>query len=191
MYLPAYTIRIHAGDGSLIYELLSMKATPKMVTMIDLDEAVLSGCSQHMTKACGKFLQQRQGSNFEIKVGDAVDFMRQRITEGTKYDYVFTDLTDMPVGLADEAEGSAASDLWKFLCLVAKLAAQLVVPQTGKLMAHCNRKTLPDFISKFESMLTSLKVEKLPELKPILERRDSFVPSFMGTWVFFYVQFCK
>merc|ERR1719376_1429007 len=148
--------------------------------------------------ACGKYLAQRTGHNFEIKVGDAVEFMRGKISEGVKYDYVFTDLTDMPVSNSGDSGGD--SDLWAFLCLVAELAVNLIKPNGGgKLMAHCNRKTLPEFIVKFEGMLAGLRVTTAgnnegenghisTELKPVFQRRDSFVPSFMGTWVFYTLQ---
>ena len=178
-YQDAEVLILGSGDGSLIYELLSLK-TVKRVTMIDLDEAVLEGCGEFMTKACGNYLKEREGQNFSILVGDALEFMRTEIASGKVYDYVFTDLTDMPVS----AEGDG-SPLWNFLCLVAKLAVQLIKPNKGKLMAHCNRKTLPEFVAKFESMLSGLTVDNDPSLRPNFQRRDSFVPSFMGTWVFY------
>lgn len=34
------------GDGALLYELLKEK--PKFVTMVDIDEAVMRSCKEHM-----------------------------------------------------------------------------------------------------------------------------------------------
>ena len=187
-YKNAEVLVLGSGDGSLLFELLSLKNPPKKVTMVDLDEEVLKGCGLHMQKACGPHLNQRKGSNFEILVGDAVEYLKDCVIEKKTYDYVFSDLTDMPVCSEDS---DAYKDQFKFLLEISKMAVQLVKPGTGKLMSHCNRKTLPKFITTFENMLKSLTYSFDKSYKPVVKRRDSFVPSFVGTWVFFYLTMTK
>ena len=45
-YKDKEVLILGGGDGALLYELL--KESPKFVTMVDIDEAVMRGCKEHM-----------------------------------------------------------------------------------------------------------------------------------------------
>lgn len=53
------------GDGALLYELL--KENPKFVTMLEIDEMVMSACNKHMKSICGDVLELRKAENFEVR----------------------------------------------------------------------------------------------------------------------------
>ena len=47
--------------------------------MIDLDDAVMVGCSEHMRSVCGSYMDKgkRKGKNYEVICGDAIKYMEK------------------------------------------------------------------------------------------------------------------
>ncbi|QQP52554.1 Spermine synthaselike, partial [Caligus rogercresseyi] len=66
------------GDGGLLKEILDHHS-PRWVTMIELDEVVINAVKEHMPSVCGQYLDTFKGSNYEVIVGDAFDYMEKRI----------------------------------------------------------------------------------------------------------------
>ena len=56
--------------------------------------------------------------------------MKERKSEGKVYDYVFGDLTDIPISKAPIGE------LWDFMRQIISLGTSLRKPGTGKYMTH-------------------------------------------------------
>lgn len=68
------------------------------------------------------------------------------------------------------------------------MGCQLIRPETGLYLTHCNGKSVPRVLEKFEEILEDLSVadpESGRNRKCIFSRSESFVPSFMEVWVFY------
>lgn len=65
----------------------------------------------------------------QIIVGDAIAYMQDYIKEGRLFDYVFADLTDVPISPTPRGE------LWDFMRTVIGSGTKLIQP-TGKYMTH-------------------------------------------------------
>ena len=95
------------GDGALLYELL--KENPKNVVMLEIDDLVMEACNKYMNSICGDVLEVRKGDNFEIIIGDCMVWLDKYIKDSRKFDYVFGDLTDIPI--SDTPTG----EIWDFI----------------------------------------------------------------------------
>jgi len=156
------------GDGALLYELLKEK--PKFVTMVDIDEAVIRGCKEHMRSACGTVLDKLETDQYKIIVDDACKWLKTYKEEKRQFDIIFGDLTDIPVHEGDNT--------WEFVRTVIKSALSLL-PVGGKYYTHCNGINARSAVQYFENMLNSLGV-------PIeIEQTQANVPSFCEKWVFY------
>jgi spermine synthase len=98
------------GDGALLYELL--KENPKHVVMLEIDDLVMVACNKYMNSICGDVLEVRKRENYEIIVGDCMMWLEKYIKDGKKFDYVFGDLTDIPI--SDTPTG----EIWDFIRLI-------------------------------------------------------------------------
>ncbi|KAF2368164.1 Spermidine synthase tetramerization domain [Trinorchestia longiramus] len=159
------------GDGALMHELL--KEDPKHVLMVDIDEAVMRCCKEFLRAACGSTLDSFKGDNYETIVGDAIAYMKEYIKEGRQFDYVFADLTDVPIG-------EPVGDVWDFLGMVIELGTQLLKPGTGRYMTHATGVQCTNALSMFEKRLSSASVGMQD-----ISRTAHYVPSFMEKWSFF------
>ncbi|PNF24548.1 hypothetical protein B7P43_G05380 [Cryptotermes secundus] len=160
------------GDGALLWELLKEK--PKFVYMLEIDELVMKACSKHLRSCCGDCLDKLKGDNYEIIVDDCVEILKQFIAEGRKFDYVFGDLTDIPLSATPQGE------IWDFIRLILNSSMMILKPQ-GKYMTHGNGASCPESLRMFEEQLQKLNV-------PVeFSRAHAFVPSFMEDWVFYQV----
>ena len=123
------------GDGGLLHELL--KEEPKLVLMVDIDGDVMNLCKVHLRGACGSDLDSFKGSNYEVIVGDCLVYMKQYIAEGRTFDYVFNDLTDIPISSKDTVQPIVENspELWNFVKQILELGLQLVRPD-GKYLNH-------------------------------------------------------
>lgn len=160
------------GDGALLYELLKEK--PKHVVMLEIDEMVMVACNEHMRFVCGDVLEKRKAENFEIIVGDCMEKLNGYIAEGKKFDYVFGDLTDIPISPTPTGE------VWNFIRTILD-ASFKVLKEGGKFMTHGNGVGCPESLRMYE--------EQLGKLTPAVEftQTKAFVPSFMEDWVFYQV----
>ena len=91
---------------------------------------------------------------------------------------IFYDLTDAPYGgTGDEARGE-----WSFIKEVLSEALDSLETD-GHLMTHCNGISVPEVLNDYEDMARGLNEGKVD-----LFRWESFVPSFMETWVFYQIK---
>lgn len=160
------------GDGALLHELL--KEDPKFVTMIEIDQMVMDACKIHLRSACGDTLDKMKGENYEIVVADCVKMMEKYISDGKKFDYVFGDLTDIPITPTPQGE------FWDFMRHILELSMKVLKP-SGKYMTHGTGVNAIQSQSMYEDQLKKLSV-------PVDFRKYSaHVPSFMEKWVFYQV----
>nr|CAD7450121.1 unnamed protein product [Timema bartmani]CAD7461473.1 unnamed protein product [Timema tahoe] len=160
------------GDGALLWELLKEK--PKFVTMLEIDELVMKACGKYLRSCCGDCLDKYKGDNYEIIVEDCVKVLKKYVEEGRKFDYVFGDMTDVPLSSTPQGE------VWDFIRLILDLSLSVLKPQ-GKYMTHANGASCPDALSMFEQQLNKLRV-------PVdFTSSHAFIPSFMEDWVFYQV----
>lgn len=120
------------GDGGLLHEL--RKENPKFVTMVDIDGAVMNACKVHLRGACGDSLDSFTGPNYEVIVGDCLEYMNRYIKEGKQFDYVFNDLTDIPISSTD-SKLEPTVELWDFVLKILSLGLPLVKAD-GKYLNH-------------------------------------------------------
>lgn len=162
------------GDGALLFELL--KENPKYVIMLEIDELVMTACNKYMNSICGDVLERRKGKNFEIVVGDCMIYLNNYIKEGRKFDYVFGDLTDIPISDAPTGE------IWNFIKTILDSSFKVLKPN-GKFMTHGNGASCPESLQMYEEQLSKLSY-------PVkFTKTKAFVPSFMEDWIFYQV--CK
>lgn len=152
-YKDANVLILGGGDGALMNELLCLKNPPKMVTMIEIDEVVMDAVNEHMPDVCGPYLRRdnRKGPRHNIIVGDAVAFIKEQIEKGSEYDFVFGDLTDMPV-----STGSRSNELWGFLKMIIEMGVKLLKPDTGYYMTHCIGINATEAIEEYEKVLKQI-----------------------------------
>lgn len=164
------------GDGALLYELLKEK--PKQVTMLEIDELVMQACDKYMNSICGDVLKRRTGENFEIIVGDCILYLNKFNKENRKFDYVFGDLTDIPITV------SPTGEMWDFIRTILE-ASLSVLKTSGKFMSHGNGASCPESLEMYESVLKNLSK------KVNFTKTKAFVPSFMEDWIFYQVTFSQ
>jgi len=148
-----------------------------------------------------------------------INFLYLFFLQDHEFDIIFGDLTDVPVyNSAEESpeedkekfneeskrnsiRGNSATkahslssptqEAWKFIEKVLQMALSLLKPKSGRYYTHCNGKSVPTLLQKYEDMLdrfvvTSKHNNKKFKLK--WTQSQSFVPSFMEVWVFYQVQ---
>ncbi|KAH8369680.1 hypothetical protein KR093_000596 [Drosophila rubida] len=162
------------GDGALLYELLKEK--PKHVVMLEIDELVMQACNKYLNTICGDVLEKRKTDQYEIIVGDCVEYMKKFIADGRKFDYVFGDLTDIPIS------GAPIGECWDFIRTIFEHSFKLLKPD-GKFLTHGNGTSCLESLQLFEDQLRLLK----PKVK--FTTSKAFVPSFMEEWLFYQVTF--
>ena len=89
------------GDGALLAELMTQD--PAMVTMVELDGAVMTAVRDHMASVTRGVLKNNKGERHEIITGDAIKYLEQCGENQKKFDFIFGDLTDVPIDT--DAEG--------------------------------------------------------------------------------------
>ncbi|CAH1381688.1 hypothetical protein MTP99_005634 [Tenebrio molitor] len=175
-YRDKEIVILGGGDGALLYELLKEK--PKEVIMLEIDEVVMKACAKYMRSICGDVLDKMSGPNYEIIVGDCTKAIDQYIKEGRKFDYVFGDLTDVPLS------ESPTGELWDFINKILCMSFKILKPD-GKLMTHVIGSAAGDALKMYETQLMKLQ----PKVK--FTTSHAFVPSFLEDWVFYQVFFDK
>ena len=68
------------GDGGLLKELLELPKgqVPAFITMVEIDEMVMTACSEFMPSVCGKYTRKEnwEGPNYKVINGCAIQFMK-------------------------------------------------------------------------------------------------------------------
>ncbi|KAF7267375.1 hypothetical protein GWI33_019383 [Rhynchophorus ferrugineus] len=168
-YKDKEIVILGGGDGALLYELLKEK--PKEVIMLEIDDVVMKACAKYMRSICGDVLDNYSGANYKIIVGDCMKSLEQYIKEGRKFDYIFGDLTDVPIS-EDHSE-----QLWAFINKILQMSCKVLKP-TGKFMTHLTGTSCPEAVEQYSQYLQKLQ----PSVKYTMDR--AFVPSFLEEWVF-------
>ena len=86
---------------------------------------------------------------------------------------------------------SPTQEAWNFIEKVLQMALPLLKPVTGRFYTHCNGKSVPTLLQKYEDMLDKFVVTKTANkqrFKLKWTQTETFVPSFMEVWVFYQVQ---
>nr|XP_022899719.1 spermine synthase isoform X1 [Onthophagus taurus] len=175
-YKDKEIVILGGGDGALLYELL--KEEPKNVIMLEIDEVVMKACAKHMKSICGDVLDNYNGPNYQIIVDDCIKSLEQFIQQGRKFDYVFGDLTDIPISETPTGE------LWNFVLKILQMSFKILKPD-GKFMTHGNGKSSIESLEMYESQLMKLN----PPV--IINKTTAFVPSFLEDWVFYQISFAE
>lgn len=175
-YKDKEIVILGGGDGALLYELL--KEQPKEVIMLEIDDVVMKACAKYMRSVCGDVLDQYSAPNYKIIVGDCMKYLEQYIKEGRKFDYVFGDLTDVPIS------ESHSGELWTFIDKILKMSFKVLKP-TGRFMTHLTGTSSPQAVEQYKEHLNKLQ----PPVSFGMDR--AFVPSFLEEWVFCQVWFTK
>ena len=71
-----------------------------------------------MKSICGDVLDKGEGDNYKVIVDDAFKWLKQYDEEGKQFDFIFGDLTDIPV----HTENST----WEFVRSILKLSFSLL-----------------------------------------------------------------
>ena len=194
LYQNADILILGGGDGGLLKSVQELSSKPKKVTMVDLDEVVLKACSKYMKTTCGHYLDQRENERQKVIIGDALEFMENSQKTSTEFDIIFGDLTDVPVDSRDityvktHSISSTTQEAWNFISKVLRLAFNILKPKSGKYYTHCNGKSVPLVLKQYEQLLDEIRIDKNGKTyKTKWSRTESFVPSFMETWVFYQV----
>ncbi|OTF81304.1 hypothetical protein BLA29_013181, partial [Euroglyphus maynei] len=72
--------------------------------MIDIDEKVMIYCRKYLRGACGDTLDNFNGNNYQVIVGDCLRYMRDYIEQGKTFDIIFNDLTDIPISTREHRD---------------------------------------------------------------------------------------
>lgn len=160
------------GDGALLYELL--KENPKHVVMLEIDDLVMEACNKYMNSICGDVLEVRKRENYEIIVGDCMVWLEKYIKEGKKFDYVFGDLTDIPI--SDTPTG----EIWDFIRTILEKSFKVLKSDGWVLIYFLDDsvKIEIDFIL-LEPSWHMETVNRVPSLSPCtrINWRSSQLPS--------------
>ena len=194
LYQNADILILGGGDGGLLKSVQELSSKPRKVTMVDLDEVVLKACSKYMKKTCGQYLDHRENDRQKVIIGDALEFMENCQKSNIEFDIIFGDLTDVPVDSTDityvktHSISSTTQEAWNFISKVLRLAFNILKPKSGKYYTHCNGKSVPLVLKQYEQLLDEIRIDKNGKtFKTKWNRTESFVPSFMETWVFYQV----
>ena len=103
-YGGADILILGGGDGALLSQLLAAEPSPGHVTMVELDQAVMTAVATHMPAVAGGVLDILDGARHNIIVGDAVKHLERCREEGKQFDFVFGDLTDIPIDTNKDGE---------------------------------------------------------------------------------------
>jgi len=118
------------------------------------------------------------------------------------------DTEDLRLAFADEEEedskrgnfefaakahslSSPTQEAWNFIEKVLQMALPMLKPVTGRFYTHCNGKSVPTLLQKYENMLDKFVVTKTANNQRFQlkwTQTETFVPSFMEVWVFYQVQ---
>nr|CAG4645591.1 EOG090X07PL [Lynceus sp. MCZ IZ 141354] len=175
-YAGKEVLILGGGDGGLLHELL--KENPKMVTMVEIDKTVMELCRTHLRTACGDALDSFTGPHHNIILGDCLNELTRFAEEGAHFDFIFSDLTDMPLSSSPEP---THRQQWELLKSVVLHSLSILQPD-GRFLTHGSGTSSLSALAEFESFLSELKI---PEVS--FSRSQAFVPSFLEEWVFYQV----
>jgi len=142
---------------------------------------VMQQCREHLRGACGNALDKFDTEKYPtpsetIVVGDCVEQMKLCVEWDTKFDFIFGDLTDIPINTLPEGE------LWDFVLNIIELAFSCLAPG-GVFLTHATGAASKESLQTFETAVLG----KLG--RPVrFTRSEAYVPSFMEKWVFYQIR---
>lgn len=162
------------GDGALLNEL--RKENAASITMVEIDDVVMKACGQFMRKSCGNTLDSYNQPEYEILVGDCVEFMEACRKDGKRFDAIFGDLTEIPISSTPQGE------IWDFLKKILNLSMS-ILKDNGYYLTHGNGASVPNALEMYEKhVLGDLEV-------PVtFSKEGAYVPSFMEQWIFYRIK---
>jgi len=111
-----------------------------------------------------------------VIVGDAIRYLEDSRRQGRQFDFIFGDLTDIPINTDHNFEST-----WDFLRRILSLSFSCLRPG-AKYMTHLTGKAVPsageDFQQRSEAEAARLG------LSTSVTFSEAFVPSFMEVWLF-------
>uniref|UniRef100_H2ZBL6 PABS domain-containing protein n=1 Tax=Ciona savignyi TaxID=51511 RepID=H2ZBL6_CIOSA len=143
-----------------------------MITMIDIDEMVIEAARIHLRGICGDSLDQYEGENYKVIIGDCVEYLKEYISKGQKFDYIINDLTDIPI--SDEPVGS----FWDFMLSILQLSMK-VMASGGTYFAQGNGNSMIGALKMYEEQLNKL------DEKVSFSKQAVCVPSYQEFWVIY------
>ena len=110
---------------------------------------------------------------------------------------IFGDLTDIPVDSDDTKNNvikthsvfSPHQEAWNFIHKVLSMAFAILKPNRGRYYTHCNGKSVPNILKKYEDMLAHFNINRNNRFYKVKwTKTESFVPSFMEVWIFYQIR---
>ena len=95
-YQHADILILGGGDGALLAHLVHHHQ-PRQVTMVELDGAVMRVVRDHMHSVTKGVLDTFTTETYNVITGDALQHLSDGQKENKKYDFIFGDLTDVPI----------------------------------------------------------------------------------------------
>jgi spermine synthase len=177
IYTDKEVLLLGGGDGAALNVLLQDE--PKHVTMVEIDRQVIEVCRQYMPNVCGTALDQLKGARHEIIIDDCIPQLQRFVSEKRKFDAIFNDLTDVPVG---SGNADNQQQVWDVLQLVMSQCVRCL-KEDGVCVAHVTGSGATPSLEQYEKMLK----ERMP-LPVTFTKREVWVPSFLEYWVFYDVR---
>lgn len=181
-YFNKRILILGGGDGALLHEIL--RENPKYVNVVELDMTVIEACREHM--AFGAPLCSLIGSNYQVHIEDGLEYLQQCYDDNKMFDYIFNDLTEIPVGKRDQVRLALHPNLvqkeglWKTVAEIFELSLDCLA-KDGAYVTHTTARGNTDALDNFQEILKKSR-------QPVkYERREAYVPSFMETWVFYTI----
>lgn len=147
------------GDGGVLHELL--KHNPGKVTLVDIDEAVVSACRSHMPGIC-------RGAFDDERVAVVYDDVFSFLSRTDRYDAVIYDLTMHPEAFIDMERDLYLEDLF------VKIKASL--KEGGLISAQC--------CSSYDYETLEMTRSLLGKFFSPLIMTETYIPSYCVPWTF-------
>lgn len=173
-YKDKSVLILGGGDGGLLYE-ISLEQ-PKMIVMVDIDQEVVKAARDLLPGVNKGMLEEMKGHNYEVIIGDALEYMRVCGRDNKTFDYVIYDITAVPV------TKQPLSSEWEFLEESMRLSLEVLNPMKhARFLCHSTALLAKESLKLFEGLLKRLN-DKL-----VWQKHPAFVPSFHEVSVFYEI----
>jgi len=145
--------------------------------MIEIDSTVIEHCKVHLRGACGDTLDNLEGENYKVIIDDCLKYLDRFIGENRKFDFVFNDLTDIPLS---SEKSEVGRDLWNFVKKILNKSFKCL-KEDGYYMNHAVGTGCIAALNAYEKVLDDLP------FKVKFNKTNAWVPSFLESWVFYQI----
>jgi len=153
------TVILGGGDGGILKELLLNP--PKIVTLVDIDKAVVDACAEYLPSICGSAFSH---PNVEIRFEDAFKFLDEK----NQFDVIVYDLTMHPEPISELPREQFLDSIFKKMCDRLK--------PSGIISMQCCSAYDKDAL-----VLTKTLLNRYFQKHTI---QSAFIPSFGEPWLF-------